>query len=80
MLAIRKIRSFDEDFEIRDFLPVAQDIYIKAHEAMARSVILIYSSFGVKLFKLNSTSCCLILLSVLFFIFLMLRKQKGLIV
>ncbi|RZF36389.1 hypothetical protein LSTR_LSTR002985 [Laodelphax striatellus] len=35
MLSIRKIRSFDEDFEIEDFLPLAQNIYIKSHEAMA---------------------------------------------
>ncbi|XP_039282618.1 probable 39S ribosomal protein L45, mitochondrial [Nilaparvata lugens] len=35
MLALRKIRSFDEDFEIEDFLPMAQNTYIKSHEAMA---------------------------------------------
>lgn len=34
MLAIRKVRSFDDDFEISDFIPVAQDIYLKAHEAL----------------------------------------------
>ncbi|XP_075222963.1 mitochondrial ribosomal protein L45 [Lycorma delicatula] len=35
MLAVRKIRNFDEDFEVRDFLNLAQDVYIKAHETMA---------------------------------------------
>jgi large subunit ribosomal protein L45 len=36
MLAIRKIRSFEEDFEVADFLQQAQDIYISAHTFMAR--------------------------------------------
>lgn len=37
MWAIRKVRSYDEDFEIADFLIAAQDIYIKAHEAMTKN-------------------------------------------
>lgn len=36
MMAVRKIRSFDEDFEPPEFALQAQDIYIKAHEAIAR--------------------------------------------
>ncbi|KAG5676104.1 hypothetical protein PVAND_005958 [Polypedilum vanderplanki] len=32
--AIRKIRSYDEDFESKEFAEQAQDIYIKAHEAL----------------------------------------------
>lgn len=36
MMAIRKIRSYDEDFEPPEFAEKAQEIYIKAHEAMAR--------------------------------------------
>lgn len=34
-LAIRKIRGYDEDFETKEFVQHAQDIYIKAHEALA---------------------------------------------
>lgn len=36
MLAVRKIRSFEEDFEVADFVQQAQDIYINAHTFMAR--------------------------------------------
>lgn len=36
MLAVRKIRSYDEDFEPPEFAQEAQEIYIKAHEAIAR--------------------------------------------
>lgn len=35
MLAIRKIRSYDEDFEPKEFPQIAQDIYVKAHQALA---------------------------------------------
>ncbi|CAG5056830.1 unnamed protein product [Parnassius apollo] len=35
MMAIRKIKSFDEDFSTADFCSKAQDIYIKAHESLA---------------------------------------------
>nr|CAG4641194.1 EOG090X0DDP [Eulimnadia texana] len=35
MLAMRKIRSFDEDFDATDFAAEAQNIYIKAHQALA---------------------------------------------
>ncbi|XP_069673996.1 large ribosomal subunit protein mL45 [Periplaneta americana] len=35
MLAVRKIRSFEEDFDAREFVQEAQDIYIKAHDLMA---------------------------------------------
>lgn len=35
MLAVRKIRSFDEDFETKEFPQIAQDIYIRAHEMLA---------------------------------------------
>nr|CAG4645107.1 EOG090X0DDP [Leptodora kindtii] len=35
MLAVRKIRSYDEDFDPRDFAQVAQDVYVKAHTALA---------------------------------------------
>uniref|UniRef100_A0A2M3Z773 Large ribosomal subunit protein mL45 n=1 Tax=Anopheles braziliensis TaxID=58242 RepID=A0A2M3Z773_9DIPT len=34
MMAIRKIRSYDEDFDARDFASQAQDIYIQAHQTM----------------------------------------------
>lgn len=34
MLAIRKIRSYEEDFEPPEFAEQAQEIYIKAHEAL----------------------------------------------
>lgn len=33
--AIRKIRNYEEDFEKSDFAQQAQDIYVKAHEAVA---------------------------------------------
>ena len=35
MMSVRKIRSYDEDFEPPEFAEKAQEIYIKAHEAMA---------------------------------------------
>ncbi|XP_057337394.1 probable 39S ribosomal protein L45, mitochondrial [Microplitis mediator] len=35
-LAVRKIRTFDEDFSIGDFEDEAQQIYLKAHEAIAK--------------------------------------------
>lgn len=35
MMAIRKIRNFDEDFEKKDFAIQAQEIYINAHTFMA---------------------------------------------
>lgn len=34
MLAVRKIRSYDEDFDPRQFAIKAQDIYVQAHETM----------------------------------------------
>lgn len=34
MLAIRKIRQYDEDFSANDFPQTAQDIYIRAHETL----------------------------------------------
>jgi large subunit ribosomal protein L45 len=36
MMAVRKIRSFEEDFEASEFTQLAQDIYINAHTFMAR--------------------------------------------
>ncbi|XP_076039577.1 mitochondrial ribosomal protein L45 isoform X2 [Oratosquilla oratoria] len=36
MMAIRKIRQFDEDFDPKEFVEEAQDIYIQAHEALAK--------------------------------------------
>ncbi|CAH2054087.1 unnamed protein product, partial [Iphiclides podalirius] len=35
MMAVRKIKSFEEDFSTGEFCTKAQDIYIKAHEALA---------------------------------------------
>lgn len=35
MMAIRKIRSFDEDFDTPEFCKLAQDIYVKMYECMA---------------------------------------------
>lgn len=35
MIAIRKIRQFDEDFDAKDFAEKAQEIYIEAHKALA---------------------------------------------
>ncbi|XP_013195051.2 large ribosomal subunit protein mL45 [Amyelois transitella] len=34
MMAIRKIKSFDEDFDSTEFARLAQDIYVKAHESL----------------------------------------------
>ncbi|CAK1545412.1 unnamed protein product [Leptosia nina] len=34
MMAIRKIKSFDEDFDTKGFCQLAQDIYIKAHDSL----------------------------------------------
>lgn len=36
MMAIRKIRSYEEDFEPPEFAEKAQEIYLKAHETMVR--------------------------------------------
>lgn len=35
MMAVRKIRTFDEDFDTTAFSRLAQDIYVKAHECVA---------------------------------------------
>ncbi|XP_068619963.1 large ribosomal subunit protein mL45 [Battus philenor] len=35
MMAVRKIKSFDEDFNTNEFCSQAQSIYIKAHESLA---------------------------------------------
>lgn len=34
MMAIRKVRSYEEDFDPKEFAVAAQDIYLKAHEQM----------------------------------------------
>lgn len=34
MMAIRKIRSFEEEFNTEAFCKTAEDIYIKSHEAL----------------------------------------------
>lgn len=34
MMAIRKIRQYDDDFSANDFAQTAQDIYIRAHESL----------------------------------------------
>ncbi|XP_054260513.1 probable 39S ribosomal protein L45, mitochondrial [Macrosteles quadrilineatus] len=36
LLALRKLRKFDDDFELDDFLITAQDVYMKAHNAMMK--------------------------------------------
>jgi large subunit ribosomal protein L45 len=35
MMSVRKIRSFEDDFNLPDFVEEAREIYIHAHEAMA---------------------------------------------
>lgn len=35
MMAVRKIRQYDENFDSKLFAQEAQDIYIKAHNALA---------------------------------------------
>ena len=35
MMSIRKIRSYEEDFDARTFVDTAQEIYIAAHRALA---------------------------------------------
>ena len=35
MMAIRKIKSFEEEFDQKEFVLLAQDVYIKAHESLA---------------------------------------------
>ncbi|KAJ0172061.1 hypothetical protein K1T71_012034 [Dendrolimus kikuchii] len=37
MMAIRKIKSFDEEFDSSEFTSIAQNIYIKAHESLANN-------------------------------------------
>lgn len=40
MMAIRKIKSFEDTFVLKNFPQEALDIYIKAHEALAAWVII----------------------------------------
>ncbi|XP_041983045.1 probable 39S ribosomal protein L45, mitochondrial [Aricia agestis] len=35
MMAVRKIKTYEEDFDAKEFALKAQDIYIKAHESLA---------------------------------------------
>lgn len=35
MMAIRKIKTFDEDFDTPEFCKSAEELYIKAHESLA---------------------------------------------
>lgn len=35
MLTVRKIRTFDEDFDTSDFAENAKEIYVKAHTYMS---------------------------------------------
>ena len=35
MLSVRKIRSYDEDFDPREWVDEAMEIYIEAHKALA---------------------------------------------
>ncbi|XP_050355054.1 probable 39S ribosomal protein L45, mitochondrial [Nymphalis io] len=37
MMAIRKIKSYEEDFDSKEFCQEAQNIYIKAHESLANN-------------------------------------------
>ncbi|XP_047511304.1 probable 39S ribosomal protein L45, mitochondrial [Pieris napi] len=37
MMAIRKVKSFDEDFDTKEFCRIAQDIYVKAHESLVNN-------------------------------------------
>lgn len=34
MMAIRKVKSYDEDFDTKDFTQQAQKLYIQAHECL----------------------------------------------
>ena len=40
MMAIRKIKSYLDDFHADDFAVEARTIYIRAHKALAKSVLL----------------------------------------
>jgi large subunit ribosomal protein L45 len=35
VMAVRKIRNYEEDFSTSDFAEQAQEIYLKAHKALA---------------------------------------------
>lgn len=35
MMAVRKIKSFDEDFSTSTFPEIAQEVYLGAHKALA---------------------------------------------
>lgn len=37
MMAIRKIKSFEEDFDSKEFALKAQNVYVKAHESLANN-------------------------------------------
>lgn len=38
MMAIRKVKSFDEDFDVKEFCQLTQNIYIKAHESLVNGM------------------------------------------
>jgi large subunit ribosomal protein L45 len=37
-MAVRKVKTYEDDFDQAEFAQTAQDIYVKAHEALAKSV------------------------------------------
>lgn len=36
IMAVRKMRNYDEDLNLKEFAEAARDIYIKAHELLAQ--------------------------------------------
>lgn len=34
MMAVRKIRTYEDEFDLPDFCKIAEDVYIKSHECM----------------------------------------------
>jgi len=36
MMAIRKIKSYEDDFKLQDFVEEATDVYKAAHEALVK--------------------------------------------
>ena len=39
MMAVKKIRQYDDDFELKEFAEEAQQIYINLHNALVKYVI-----------------------------------------
>lgn len=76
-MALRKIRSYEDDFDPRGFASIAEEIYIKAHEALAnRNEEELHQYATEKAFPVwhNHLICCAPVLQLPVFLTCFLRK------